>query len=390
MGIDLGGIFGTVAGATAVGLFPGAAAALGGFELINVLGKASNLEDNAISLVQRTKLLEDHFDSVLTQVSDILTTVQSFARDCDNTVHEIAVLVEQLPSALSKAVDETATKEAFGHLRGDCGNMAATLASKDSIAANLDKLERLSEKISDGISTVDALSLNAFQSLTLTVPALVTWVQGYTAYNLFIPGKSRSASPWEHPIVTGTALPRINSLLKQIQDEQSRQDNLSSILPLEPGVLYTFNGTRFDKSDKPFAPMYQPGQPDDGFYYVIWPDGTKPLDFNGQPGREGVPGVPVSGILCYLSASPPGAHPDPRCWIEAPNKSVVVRLFPAGEAAKQAGDAYPILLADALKRVTAFNQITQGWQQFQTAVNTHLLASDQLKASWHDIPMLSA
>lgn len=45
-GLDLGGIFGTAGGAIGVGLFPGAAAALGGFELVKLLFNANDLVDN--------------------------------------------------------------------------------------------------------------------------------------------------------------------------------------------------------------------------------------------------------------------------------------------------------------------------------------------------------
>jgi hypothetical protein len=145
-----------------------------------------------------------------------------------------------------------------------------------------------------------------------------------------------------------------------------------------------------EKSGKTFARIYQPGQPDDGFYYVVWPDEITPLSTNGQPMPQGSPGLPVSGMLCFLGASAPGAKLLPGTWLEAPNRSMAGQLFPAAEAAKQAGEAYPIVLANALKRVTALNQITQGWQLFHTAVETHLRASDQLKASWHDLPVMSA
>src|SRR5579863_609813 len=81
LGIDFGSVFGTVLGAVGVGLFPGAAVALGGFELVRLLGNAADLAGNANNLVTQTEQLESHIDSVLTQVSATLATVQSFVQD---------------------------------------------------------------------------------------------------------------------------------------------------------------------------------------------------------------------------------------------------------------------------------------------------------------------
>lgn len=174
---DFGSIFGTVLGAVGVGLFPGAAAALGGFELVRLLGNAADLAGNANNLVAQTQRLESHIDLVLNQVSATLATVQSFVQDCDNALHEIETLIKQLPSALVEAFDRTVAKTAFARLRADSANMAAYLQSKSSIVANKGRIQVLSERIVTDVSTIDALAPNMLQSLMQVVPGLATWVR---------------------------------------------------------------------------------------------------------------------------------------------------------------------------------------------------------------------
>jgi hypothetical protein len=238
-GLDFGSVFGTVLGAAGVGLFPGAAAALGGFEVVRLLGNAADLAGNANNLVTQTQQLESHIDSVLNQVSSTLATVQSFVQDCDNALHDIENLVQQLPGALVAAFNQVAAATAFARLRGDSANMAAYLQSKGSIIANRTQIQNLSDKIVNDISTVDALQQNMVQFVIQVIPGLSTWVQGYTAYNLLLAGDARGTNPWDHQVVSAISLPRINSLLVSIKQQRSAANDIGANIPLDAGsILY--------------------------------------------------------------------------------------------------------------------------------------------------------
>src|SRR5579863_7214508 len=324
LGIDLGSVFGTTLGAVGVGLFPGAAAALGGFELIRLLGNAADLAGNANNLVTQTQQLESHMDSVLNQVSTTIAIVQSFVQDCDSALHDIEKLVKQLPSALVVAFNEVAARTAFARLRADSANMAGYLHSKGSIIANHTQIQHLSEKIVDDISSVDALQQNKVQFVMQVIPGLTTWVQGYTAYNLLLAGNARGTNPWDHDVVSTIALPRITALLDAIKQQRAAEGDIESRLPLDTGDLYTFDGTKFTKTGTSFAVTYGPGEIDNGFYYAIWPEGVVPPPlppapgvFQPMPGAT-LPGTPRSGDLCYLFGYQNGR----RVWWQLPPAAI--------------------------------------------------------------------
>jgi len=378
--LDLGSVFGTVLGAAGVGLFPGAAAALGGFELIKLLGNAADLAGNANNLVTQTQQLEAHFDSVLSQVSATLATVQSFVNDCDNALHNIENLIKQLPGTLAAAFNELAAKTAFARLRGDSANMAAYLHSKGSIIANHTQIQNLSEKIVNDISAVDALQQNTFQAVMQVVPALTTWVQGYTAYNLLFTGDTRGINPWDHQVVSAIGLPRITALVDGIKQQRQAAGNIDSYLPLDAGALYTFDGASFSKTNKIFAQQYQPGNIDNGFYFTIYPDGLT---------QSTIPGVtPEQGDFCYLSNSAYG-----RFWfpVIVPTTGVFAPYpYSAPElvAGQRASIAYQHLLSAAFKNLMALDQLSQGWQIFDNAVKTKLVNGD--RKTWTELPSLKA
>jgi methyl-accepting chemotaxis protein len=81
--------------------------------IIRILDNAADLFGNVNSLVDQTKQLEKHFDSVLSEVSAAIKTISSFVQDCDNAVHEIEAIAKQLPGAIAVAFDATLAKQEF-------------------------------------------------------------------------------------------------------------------------------------------------------------------------------------------------------------------------------------------------------------------------------------
>ncbi len=373
--------FGTVLGAVAVGMFPGAAAALGGFEVIKLIGNANDFVGNANGLVEQTKALENHIDSVLNQVSATLGTVQSFVQDCDNALHDIETLIRQLPAALAAAFDVAGAKAAFGKLTGDRANMSAYLNSTRSVIANQNHIQSLCEKIVVDISTMYALNNNMFQFVMQVIPGLTTWMQGYTAYNLCVPAGTRSINPWDHDVVSKIALPPINKLLGSIRSQSTSQSDLVG-LPLDSGYLYTFDGSVFTKTTKPFAPRFATGEIDANFYYVIWPEGVEYPQF---PGPQLLL-VPVAGDLCFLTPYAAGY----RAWMIAP-RGVAPGPFPPPPeltSAINAAMAFPRQMELKLRTTSAFNQLTEGWQLFDGAVKSQLIGGD--RDGWKKMPTLTA
>jgi hypothetical protein len=391
LAFDFGSVFGTVAGAVATGLFPGAAAALGGFELIRLVGNTADVVGHAGDLVTQTQQLETHFDSVLNQVSATLSTVQSFVQDCDNALKDIEGLIRQLPTALVQAFSEVQAATAFARLRADSANMAGYLSSKGSIVQNKNQIQSLTEKIVNDISTIDVLVANDLQAMMQVVPGIATWVQGYTAYNLLVPGDSRGTNPWDHQLVSKIASPRIHTVIQSVQKQHGVNDNLDTQIPFQPGVLYTFDGQSFAKSNRAFATQYAPGEIDSGGYYVVYPDGATPQLPQMPPGAAQptgtIPGTPRAGDLCYLM-SPFVAGSAPRIWWEIP------ALAPNGApleivTAQRVAYLYPRMMASTLNNLTSFNQLTQGWQIFEHSVNTHLASDAQTKSLWTQLPVLT-
>lgn len=383
--LSLGDVFGTIAGAIGVGLFPGAAAALGGFELVRLLVNANTAVNKASGLIDQTTALENNINSVLAQVSTTLNTVSTFIQDCDKTLQDIDSLLKQLPATLSAAFDAAAAKTALANLDNHRVTMEAYLTSTDSIASNLKDLKHLSVQLSGDISSLNVHVSSDFQFTILAVPGLTTWMQGYTAYNLFKPGAARDQNPWDEGLVSQIALPRIQSLIKAIQSEASSGGGAAGGLPLTPGTLYTSDGRSFKESTWPFQLTYAPGQIDGGLYYTIWPSGTTWQGPQG-PVPQGAfpPYAPEPGDFCYL-ANYPGIV---RHWIYVTGALSVPALrdfaFPAAVAINS---AYQRLLNASLQGVTAFTQLTNGWEIFNSAVQEKLVTGD--RAQWTTYPTLT-
>jgi hypothetical protein len=196
-------------------------------------------------------------------------------------------------------------------------------------------------------------------------------------------------------VVSLIGLPRINTVLQTIQQQHSAQSDLDSQLPLQAGVLYTFDGSSFTKTSHAFAPQYGPGQIDNGFYYTIWPDDVTPqlpgafYTPAGVPRTQGqTPGIPQASDLCYLWSAPNV----PRIWWELPPAFLPQPLGVGPEvlAAQQVAVVYPRMMASTIKNITSLNQLTQGWQVFQKAVKSNLTVDDQTKSTWTKLPMLKA
>jgi hypothetical protein len=392
-----------IAGAIGVGVavFPPAALALAGFGLVKGIGLVSNangLVDDARAAIQN---LETHIDTVLNQVSSTLATVQQFAQDCDQALHDIETLVQQLPSALSAAFNAAQAQAALGRLQGYSANMSSYLNSKNSIITNHSLIQTLCDNMVNEISQINVLDTNAFQFVMHTIPSVTTWMQGYTAYNLLLDGNARSQNPWDHPVVSRMVLPKAKSVIQSIKDQQKSQGQTGSIIPLDPGVLYTFDGTSFIPTKRPFVAIYNPGQIDDGLYYTIWPDG---VDWQHPPLPASPPGMPPppqtvgpkAGDLVFLSLR---ASPQ-RVWNPMPPASVSLTPPPAppgappfppppldfASAVNVAG-VYPRLLSSTLKTTLAFEMMSQGWQMFDNATSTYLGTSD--KDTWTTMPKLT-
>jgi len=386
-----------------VALFPGAALALAGFGLVKtvqLVSNANNTVNNLNSLIDQTKSLEAHIDTVLNQVSATLTTIQSFVQDCDKTLQEIEVLIKQLPDALVAAFDAVATKGALAGLKADCANMSGYLNSKGSIVANQLRIQILCEKIVNDIIQVDALKDNMFQFVMQTIPGLTTWMQGYTAVNLLLPGDRRSVNPWDHQVVSSVALPMINTMIKSIKDQIAGDGQTAARIPLDSAVIYTFDGAKFSRTDKTFAVKYAAGEIDQGFYYTIWPAGVTwqmPPFAPPPPGAPQPPRGPQAGDFCYLLFG--GSE---RFWVIPPASNldfgpppplppgVPPRPWPPADAAaaQRAGAVFPRLLTSALKSTVAFGQLTDGWQLFEKSKDANLTNGD--KDLWVKMPMVSS
>jgi len=103
--------FGTIGEALGVGLFLGAAAALGGFELVKLLFNANDLVDN-------TKQLEGHIDTVLSQVSDTLQTVKTFVQNCDKALKRYCKPCQTTPRHFVQRIQCCGRETSLGTVAG--------------------------------------------------------------------------------------------------------------------------------------------------------------------------------------------------------------------------------------------------------------------------------
>jgi hypothetical protein len=373
--------FGDAIKGIGVAVFPGAAAALGGFGLVQTVNLISNLN----SLVDQTKNLETHIDQVLTEVSGTLRAIQGFVQDCQRTLQDIEALIKDLPQVLASAFNAVVTRDALGKLLGDSANMSGYLNSKGAIIENRARIQDLCQAINEDIFRLATLESNALQFAMHTVPALTTWMQGYTAYNLLLDPDRRSSNPWDNQLVSALAVPKMNGIIQSIKDQRASNADLMSRVPLDQRVLYTFDGSKFAATDKPFAYEYGNAAIDNGLYYTIWPNDANWQGPTLPPMPNPVPPPPrpvlQAGDFCYLV---PGAL---RFWATAPSSIFVMPTTPVElVSAQRANSAFVRLLASSLKSVVAFNQLSDGWQDFEQTKNRMLVNVD--KTSWAKMPRL--
>ena len=378
MALDLGSIFGTVGAA----IFPAAALGLAGFSIIKTMG-------NANDLIAQTQQLETHIDQVVSQIQDILKTVQTIVADCAQAVQEVERLVAQLPAELSAAFNQAAATAAFANLQADAANMKGLIRTRATIKANDSHIQSLCEKMVNDISQLSATQTNPVQFAMQVAPALSVWVQGYTAYNMLLPSDGRGDSPWDHDVVQVMTLPKFNSLITSVNQQKQQIGDLGSVLPMKNGLIYQFDGSKFTKTANPFALTYAPGLLN-GPYYAIWPgQSTQNLQATLGP-QVGI--LPPHALdqqmndFCYLlSSNNPGA---PRIWSTLPSVEEVPQQItsPDLSAARVALLAYKSLVADAVPQYMAFQTLTDGFGVFQRSVQDNLV-TDQTP-SWNAAPAI--
>lgn len=371
-GLSIFGVFPKIGG----DLLSSAANALNtGWNVINIAGNVANLIKDADDLAQQTKAVEDHINSVLSQVTTTLQLVQSFVQDCDNALHDIENLVKDLPSAIDAAFQHNAAVDAFKRIRGDCTALAALLGSTDYMIQESKSIEKFWLRVAGDIAGLDAVQHNDFQFVMQAVPALTTWMQGYTVYNLT--ANSRGPSPWKQPVVKDVVLPRLQTFIKSVKKQQSTVGDISSHLPLEAGSIYTFDGTTFVKSKRPFSLDYSADQIDSDFYYTIYP--------NNKSIPPGAYCCPAPGDFSYLGPVINGL----RFWYTA--QKTLTNIGPPGKAtdnAQTAAAAYPRLLTTSLKSAVALNQLSPGLEVFDGAVQSRL--ANDCDDIWEKLPTLQA
>lgn len=325
------------------------------------------------------KQLEGHIDSVLSQVSDTLQTIKTFVQDCDKALNDIESLVKQLPDLLSKDFNAVAVKQALGQLQAHIALMRQYLQSRSSIHDNVETIRKLNDDLVRDINSLEVLQGNVLQFTLHAVPGITTWMQGYTAYNLTLKPDDRLQNPWDHMMVKTIAVPRFQSLLTSLKQQQKANADIDSTLPLDPGVIYTFDGTSFTKTNKTFAAIYPSGSIDNGYYYTIYPDGI------AHP--AGVPffplGNPQPGDFCLLATIPGNT----RLWMTAALPNTVPGGLTADlVAAETALVTYDRQMKLQIKDLIAFDQVSQGWQVFQDQVQSKLVVGD--RDHWAKMPIL--
>jgi hypothetical protein len=381
--LSIGDIFGGIGAA----LFPGVALGLSGFEIIKTLGNVNNLIGNVNDLVGQTQALESHIDTVITQIQGILTNVQTIVADCDQALKQVEALIAKLPAELATAFDEAAAKQAFADLQADTANMSSYLTSRASIQAESTRIQNLSEKIVRDISRIKSTQNNPILFAMQVIPALSTWVHGYTAYNMLKASGARDGNPWDHNVVKVIALPRINDLIGVVTQQRNVINNMASTVPSKNGSLYQFSGTQFAQTNLQFATSYASGQMS-GNYYVIWPGGPIPSAQTLQIAPNLITPNMVNmraGELCYLLQGP---NTLPRIWSQVQHPDVLGMLSPENIAALNAEAAYMQISSEVLPQYVSFEQLTDGFGVFQKAVQDNLVTGD--RDSWAKIPVMPA
>ena len=189
-----------------------------------------------------------------------MDTIASFVQHCSNALDEIEQLLGQLPASLSAAFDAATAKQAFANLQADGGTMVGYLQSKGSIVAQGSQIQGECARMAREISMLNVMMPNDLQFMMQAVPGLMTWMQGYTAYNLLLDGSSRGVNPWDHQLVSLTVLPRISNLLGSISAQRASEAQCRVWLPLDSKFIYKFDGTSFSRTTTKFALKYSPGK----------------------------------------------------------------------------------------------------------------------------------
>ncbi len=377
--------FGTVFGGLGAALFPSAAFGLASFALIKTLG-------NVNGLIGQTQALESHIDDVLTQVKSILTNIQTIVADCVTVMQDIESLVANLPSELSTAINDAQARLTFANLQGDVANMSACLQSRGSIIAKQSDINALNQKIVKDISQLSSLQSNPIQFAIQVIPALSTWVHGYTALNMLVAPASRQTNPWDHDVVKVMTLPRIQNLITLVNQRKQAQSDLSSIFPMSNDLVYQFDGTNFTRTTIPFALTYPSGTMN-GNFYVIWPSSFPATSQSlGLPPTTWIPPGMLNqryGDFCVLLDAPQGS-PLPRAWgtLPVPDVPGAPNGFASDiKAGLVAQAAYLKMNTSIVSQIVSFDRVTDGFGVFQDSVQANLVVGN--RDSWANMPILT-
>jgi len=178
------------------------------------------------------------------------------------------------------------------------------------------------------------------------------------------------------------------STIKSYKDKEAKQ---LSAIPLDTGIVYSFDGQKFAATTLEFRTSYPPGTMLNGnYYYCIWPEGADALQLPRPPNIPAPPatltlGVPAPGDFCYLHDQVPSPA-DPRVWVIAPERNTFLFPMPADAAAMTAKSTYERLLRSSLQSALAFGRLTEGWEGFNDGVDKYLVAGD--RDGWLRMPKL--
>jgi hypothetical protein len=378
------------------GFFVGSAKVLSGWTVVDLLNTGNEAIHKAIDI-------ENHVDRVLTQVSSSLTIIRDFVQDCDKALKDIETLVKQLPQALASGFQSGLARAALGKLEGECANMASYLASRGSIRTDASRIQDLCEKIVESISTLNALEINGFQFVMQTIPSITTWMHGYTSYNLLRKPEDRGTNPWDHHIVSGIVLPNTQKVIADCRSQQTVFADIEAHLPVKNGVLYQFDGNRFNQSSVAFKWSYRSGEIDNGYYYCRCPPNASPPGkynkYRTKPSRDAISylvqdneglgyrfwaGTPALGGVARSSllgvASGSAYDSDILGWSARDPKAADVRAYTDARIAA--------LLQEraAYTKINPFRKFMDGFDIFTRAVDDQLAKGDRSK--WATIPQM--
>jgi hypothetical protein len=380
---------GGAAGIAATGGFLAVAgAALLGWKTIKLMGDADDL-------VGDVKLVGRHIDQVLTEVSATLKSIDKFVKDCDTALLAIEDALKKLPGEISAAFNAAEASKELGYLRGQSANLSAYLISRSSIHANAGRIQTLCEQMVESISAYGNLEPNSFQFTMQTVPAITTWVQGYLAYNLIRKPGERDQNPWDHTIVSSTAIPRFQDVISKLSDAKPFFDQLSAQTASKIGVLYQdtsyvpvvpfkFNEPSsihvLKETDIPFKWVYSRGEIDDGFYYAICP-GPRHFSIDDLSKMYGAPYFrsPPLGVDAEMVRNNDNPYPI-LSYLVQDKDNIGFRFWsdrPTGQTSHGALGEWFLndpKAADARAYITLMNSISQNIEPYQQMLAFHQIA----------------